>query len=244
MVEEVLPVVPYRQLVFTIPIALRRDFLLDRSLYGDLCRLAYASTRDYLHDRAGSLPAGRTALPAMVVSPQSHGDLLTLNPHAHSICSLGLFRPDGVYLPMEDVEFEGLEELFRKRFFSLMLRRGKVRPETVERMRSWEHSGFNVDSTRKLDADDRAGLQGLLSYMERAPVSLRRLNYRQSDGMVHYQASSRVPSRENPGLELPKSTAFHGKTTVPLPPGRPWTTCQAARGRISNATSLQWPTTH
>ena len=34
MVEEVLPLVPYRQLVFTIPIALRKSFLFNRSLYG------------------------------------------------------------------------------------------------------------------------------------------------------------------------------------------------------------------
>ena len=65
---------------------------------------------------------------------------------------------------MEDVDFSGLEELFHERFFSLMLRRGKIRPETVERMRSWEHSGFNVDFSRGIKADDRAGLQGLLSY--------------------------------------------------------------------------------
>ena len=126
----------------------------------------------------------------MVVSPQSHGDLLTLHPHAHSICSLGLFRPDGVYLPMEHVDFSGLESVFRERFFRLMLRRQKVRPETVERMRAWDHSGFNVDFARRIDADDRGGLEGLLSYMERAPVSLRRLTYR-SDGMVHYQGINR-----------------------------------------------------
>jgi hypothetical protein len=192
MVEEVLPFVPCRQLVFTIPIALRRGFLFDRSLYGDLCRVAYASTRDFLRLRATSFCARRHGVPAMVVSPQSHGDLLTHHPHIHAVSSLGLFRPDGIYLPMEDVDFTGLEELFRERFFRLMLRRGKVRPETVERMRAWEHSGFNVDFARKFDADDRGGLQGLLSYMERAPVSLRRLTFR-ADSMVHYQGTKVHP---------------------------------------------------
>jgi hypothetical protein len=192
MVEEVLPRVPYRQLVFTVPIALRKAFIFDRTLYGDLCRLAYACTLDYLRERAGSFPGRMKAVPAMVVSPQSHGDLLTHHPHAHSVSSLGLFRPDGTFLPMEDVDFEGLEELFRERFFQLMLRRRKVRPETVERLRRWEHSGFNVDSSRRLEADDRQGLEGLLSYMERAPVSLRRLTYR-SDGLVHYQGTKFHP---------------------------------------------------
>jgi len=192
MVEEVLPFAPYRQLVFTIPLALRKAFLFDRTLYGDLCRVAYASTRDYLREHAPPFPGRKKAVPAIVVSPQSHGDLLTHHPHAHSICSLGLFRSDGVYLPMEEVDFTGLEALFRERFFQLMLRRQKVLPETVERMRSWDHSGFNVDFARSIDAADRAGLEGLLSYMERAPVSLRRLTYR-SDGMVHYQGTKLHP---------------------------------------------------
>ena len=111
----------------------------------------------------------------MIASPQSFGDLIVHNPHLHAVVSLGLFRPDGVFLPMEDVDFSGLEEIFRERFLRMMLRREKVRPETVERMRAWEHSGFAVNSDRKIEAYDRKGLEGLLSYMERAPVSLRRL---------------------------------------------------------------------
>ncbi len=66
--------------------------------------------------------------------------------------SLGLFRPDGVFLPLEDIDFSGLEEIFRERFFRMMLRREKVRPETVERMRAWEHSGFAVNFERKIAA--------------------------------------------------------------------------------------------
>jgi hypothetical protein len=37
-------------------------------------------------------------------------------------------------------------------------------------------------------SEDRNELQGLLSYMERAPVSLRRLTYL-GDGRVHYQGT-------------------------------------------------------
>ncbi len=93
---------------------------------------------------------------------------------------------------MEDIDFSGLEEIFRERFFAMMLRRGKVLPDTVESMRAWDHSGFSVGWERKLEADDRNGLQGLRSYMERAPVSLRRLRYL-DDGMVHYQGTKAHP---------------------------------------------------
>jgi hypothetical protein len=197
MVEEVLPLVPFRQLVFTIPVALRKSFLFDRSLFGDLCRVAYASTRDFMRKRAPLLARQGKAVPAMVVSPQSFSDLLVPHAHAHAAVSLGLFRQDGVYFLMEDLDFTGLEEVFRERFFEMMLRRGKMLPETVEKFKSWPHSGFHTGwQERRIDAGDRKNLEGLLTYMERPAVSLRRLRYR-DDGMVHYQGT-----RFNPRLGI------------------------------------------
>ncbi len=95
MVGEVLPVFPYRQLVFTIPRNLRRPFLFDRSLHGGFCRVAYPSTRDFLRQKAaGAFRRVDQAVPVMIASPQSFGDLIVHNPHLHAVVSLGLFRPD------------------------------------------------------------------------------------------------------------------------------------------------------
>jgi hypothetical protein len=54
MVDEVLPKVPYVQLVFTIPKIFRKAFLFKRSLFGELSRAAYSATKDFLleHFRA------------------------------------------------------------------------------------------------------------------------------------------------------------------------------------------------
>lgn len=125
----------YRQLVFTIPRRLRKFFLFDRSLYGDLCRAAYASTRDYLRRQApGGFPRLKKAIPAMIASPQSFGDLLIPHAHCHALVSLGVFSPDGIFCRMEDVDFSGLEELFRERFFKIMVRRGTgTLPESSSR---------------------------------------------------------------------------------------------------------------
>ena len=69
MVQSFLPRVPYRQLVFTIPRRLRKYFLFDRSLYGHLCRAAYASTRDFLQKLVpGGFPKLKRAVPAMVAT--------------------------------------------------------------------------------------------------------------------------------------------------------------------------------
>jgi len=128
----------------------------------------------------------------MIASPQSFGDLLIPHALCHALVSLGVFSPDGIFCRMEDVDFSGLEELFRERFFKIMVRRGKITEDIVEDMKRWPHSGFNVNWDRKVRAEDRKELEGLLCYMERSPVSLRRLTYR-ADGMVHYQGSQFHP---------------------------------------------------
>ncbi|MBI4604021.1 MAG: transposase [Planctomycetes bacterium] len=166
---------------------LRKHFLYDRTLYGELCRTAYASTRDFLRQQApAGFPRLGRAVPAMVVAPQSFGDLLVPHPHAHAVVSLGLFSSGGVFHRMEEVDFCGLEDLFRERFFEMMLRREKISQETVASMKAWPHSGFQTGWERRIEADDRAGLEGLLSYMDRAPVSLRRLVSLQ-DGKVSFR---------------------------------------------------------
>ncbi len=65
---------------------------------------------------------------------------------------------------MEDIDFSGLQERFRERFFEMKLRREEILPETVEKFMSWEHSGFHVGwRERRIDADDRRNLGGLLT---------------------------------------------------------------------------------
>jgi hypothetical protein len=146
MVEEVLPRVPYRQLVFTIPRRLRKFFLFDRSLYGDLCRAAYASTRDHLRQLAtAGFPQLKRAVPAMVLVPQSFGDLLVHHPHFHALSSLGLFLGDGSFHALPDADFSALEDTFRERVFAFLLRKEKITQEVVESMRAWPHSGSCVD---------------------------------------------------------------------------------------------------
>jgi len=96
--------------------------------------------------------------------------------------------PDGTFFPMEDIDFSGLEEIFRERVFTFMVKKGKITPEVADGMRAWPHSGFQVNSQRQLEPDDRKGLEGLLTYMDRPAVSPRRLTYRDDD-KVHYQGT-------------------------------------------------------
>ena len=186
MVEEVLPEVPYVQIVFTIPKILRKAFLFDRSLLGELSKVAYAATKEFL---AEHFPALEDPLCAMVVVPQSFGGLVNFHPHLHACLSLGVFDSKGAFHPLPDsFDFSPLVELFRERTFQMLLAKEKVTPERVAMLRTWKHSGFQVLSERRVQAHDRKGLESLLQYMERSPIFLDRLSYL-DDGRVLYRGN-------------------------------------------------------
>jgi hypothetical protein len=204
MAEEVLPDVPYVQLVFTIPKLLRKHFLFDRSLYGELSRVAYAATREFFTELCPSI---EDPLPAMLVVPQSFGNLVNPHAHLHALSALGVFDQEGTFHPApDDLDFAPLEELFAQRTLKMMLEREAIPPERVALLRSWEHSGFNLNSQRRVQQGDRKSLESLLGYFERPPVSLRRLSYL-DDGRVHYQGAKFHPGlgRDHqlvPGVEF------------------------------------------
>ena len=62
-----------------------------------------------------------------------------------------------------------------------------LRPEVVQNMRSWEHSGFSVDQSVLLSAGDQAGIERLVQYMVRCPFSLSRLVKVTDTGQVVYK---------------------------------------------------------
>jgi hypothetical protein len=69
----------------------------------------------------------------------------------------------------------GRSAAWQKAVFAVYLAEGKVEPEVVENMRSWPHSGFHVDQSVFLPAEDRAGVERVMQYMVRCPFSLSRL---------------------------------------------------------------------
>jgi hypothetical protein len=81
------------------------------------CRLEHAP-REFLQSLLPrSFPRLRRAVPAMVVVPQSFGDLLVSHPHA--LVSLGVFLRDGTFYPLDDADFPPPEAIFRERVFHL-----------------------------------------------------------------------------------------------------------------------------
>lgn len=59
----------------------------------------------------------------------------------------GAYTPEDDFLNLPEFDMDSLLVAWQEAVFSLYLSEGKIEPEFVENMRSWEHSGFSVDQS-------------------------------------------------------------------------------------------------
>ncbi len=127
-------------------------------------------------------------MPGVVAAIQTHGELLHWHPHLHLLVSSGGFSSTGDFVELKEFDLERLEAAWQEAVFALYLAENKIEPEAVQNMRTWEHSGFNVDQSVLLAAGDEAGIGRLVGYMTRCPFSLSRLVKVTQTGQVVYKA--------------------------------------------------------
>ena len=185
--NEVFADVPQRQWVFTIPKRLRVYFRFTRSLLGKLCKAAYDTVREIMLIEIGE----EDYLPAMVGAIQTFGDLSHWHSHVHALVAEGVFTPDGHFIavPYPGLQRQRAEEIWRDKVFDLLFDEGLLSLDTIESMMGWKHSGFNIDTSVRIEADDHAGMQRLVEYIARCPFSLARMVKLTDDGKVMYRAS-------------------------------------------------------
>ena len=111
------------------------------------------------------------------------GNLLNFHPHLHVMATDGGFTPEGNFHPLPTMSLAPIEGLFRHRVLKMLLRKELLTPERITLLRSWEHSGFNVNATVRIGADDVAGRENLARYLIRAPFSMNKIRYDRAAGM-------------------------------------------------------------
>ena len=189
--EDVCLDVPHRQFVWTLPKRLRVFFRYHRALLGRLPALAWQSIVQTYRALLGE-----TATPGAVFAIQTFGQLIHYHPHIHALVTDGAFTPDGHFIPLPaNLGHEPFLRIWENNVFSLLLEENRIEPAVVRRIRSWRHSGFNVDRSVRLAAGDRAGAERLAQYMARSPFSLARLVRIGPDGQVIYRAEKDHPQR-------------------------------------------------
>jgi hypothetical protein len=95
--------------------------------------------------------------------------------------------PDGTFLPLPTLATEPFLKLWEQAVFDLLRREGKITAQVVENIRSWRHSGFSVDQSVKLEAEDGGGIERLIEYFLRCPFSQARMIEVTGRGQVFYK---------------------------------------------------------
>jgi hypothetical protein len=179
--DAVLPPVPVRQWVLSLPKRLRPFLPRDPALAGAVLRVLLRAIRTRL---------GRTTPDS---APEAHlgavsflhrfGSALNPHPHFHVVVLDGLFseEPDGAVRFDEATHLTAdhaptLERTIQLRVLRLFQRRGLLDEATVEDMLGWNASGgFSLDATVRIHGTDRSGRERLLRYCARPPFALERL---------------------------------------------------------------------
>ena len=105
LVDEVLPVIPYRQFVLSFPIPLRYWLHSNRQLYAKVHSIVISEIHRH-YRRAAMRSAIKDPTPGSISFTQRWGSALNLNPHQHVLC------PDGVYTRVNGrATFRSLEHI-------------------------------------------------------------------------------------------------------------------------------------
>jgi hypothetical protein len=115
--------------------------------------------------------------------------MMNFNPHVHSVVAEGVFLETGEFVALPDAQMHRAEEFWRERVFALLLDEHKIDEATAGSMRTWPHSGFSVDTSVRIEANDQGAMSRLVGYISRCPLSLARMITRTADGKIVYRAS-------------------------------------------------------
>jgi len=193
---EVLADTPHRQYVFTIPKLLRQHFRFDRRLLGLLSSCAYAAVREMLQAACQD----PRAVPGMVAAIHTYGDhIANWHPHCHAMVTDGVFLPEGSFLSLPAPDAQQLMLLFRHKLLQELLRLEKIYPATLEILDRFRHTGFSVYQSPPVLPCDTAAREKLAVYILHPPISLDRMSYDSSNGMIDYRPKSSQEHASLPG---------------------------------------------
>ena len=192
LVDHVIPHVPVRQWVLSVPKRLR-PFLHHRPRTASaVLHILLRALRASLKEASPTAPA--TASMGAVSFLHRFGSSLNPHPHFHLCVVDGLFErveyepnQDSGH-PTGDLRFheatalthellEGLQHTIRSRVLRHFRRHGLLEPHDAEDMLTWDHGGgFSLDASVRIEATDRTGLERLIRYCARPPFALDRLH--------------------------------------------------------------------
>jgi hypothetical protein len=77
----------------------------------------------------------------------------------HDIVADGVFTESGYFVRIDETLKHRAIEFWRDKVFDMLLDEKKIDPDTVVSMREWKNSGFSVDNSVMIEAEDKEGMQ-------------------------------------------------------------------------------------
>ena len=197
LVENVIPRLPVRQWVLSIPKRLRYFLRNDPRAINTALHIFLHAVESYL--RESSLDADLTARIGAVAFIHRFGSSLNDHIHFHCVVLDGVFdkSPDGESTlhfheaTIHNTDIEPVQEKIRKRILRAFVRRGFIDRNDAKEMLSWEHGGgFSLYASARIEENDREGLERLLRYCARPSFALERIEEVDSETIIYHSPDS------------------------------------------------------
>ena len=185
LTDEVLPHLPVRQWVLSVPKRLRPFLHETPEVASAVLAIFLRALRSALRDTSPGAPAAVRDVQLGAISfLQRFGGSLSPHYHYHVLALDGVVSGDvehGVRFHeatrLETPDAEALARTVQLRVLRWFGRRELLDPSTVADMRTWRGTGgFSVDGSVRIEGEDRAGLERLVRYCARGPLALERLH--------------------------------------------------------------------
>jgi hypothetical protein len=192
LADHILPRLPVRQWVLSLPRRLRYHLEHDRRAINSALRIFLDAIERRLRARCpGSDPKARSGAVAFI---HRFGSSLNQHIHFHVVVIDGVFEPDAqsgarfVEIgELDEADAEAVQIQVRRRVLRAFVRAGRLEREEGREMERWEHGGgFSVDASVRIEADDRQGLERLLRYCARPPFAAERLKELDTQRLIYH----------------------------------------------------------
>jgi hypothetical protein len=185
LTDEVIPHLPVRQWVLSVPKRLRPFLYQTPEVASAVLAIFLRALRSALRDASPGAPAALRDVQFGAISfPQRFGSSLNAHYHYHVLVLDGVISGDderGVRFHeatrLEARDAEALARTVQLRVLRWFVRRGLLDPSAAADMRTWQGTGgFSVDGSVRIEGEDRAGLERLVRYCARGALALERLH--------------------------------------------------------------------
>jgi hypothetical protein len=193
LTDEVIPHLPVRQWVLSVPKRLRPFLHQTPEVASAVLGIFIRALRAAIRGASPGAPAAiREGQLGAISFPQRFGSSLNPHYHFHVLALDGVVSGDverGVQFHeatrLDVRDAEALARTVQLRVLRWFARRGLLDASAAADMRTWRGAGgFSVDASVRIEGEDRAGLERLVRYCARGPLALERLHAPAGNGAL------------------------------------------------------------